>query len=295
MNQLLYPERKESFGRLADVVADNHAAGRRSYGASLKPELKRRTQGAFNETALGFRSFGDFLRAAAEAQVIDLHKAPRGPDWIAVPHGIALIEPAVFDAAPRSSSRIRSDIWACVIDWRDGLKRVYHKAADRAFLFREVPTPGELPEQAAQRRLYEANPDEFIDVPRVSFETQISWMREFADGVDDTAAREVLVFALGRERPAREFTDALRSKPDLRRAWRDVRLGRVLDVIANWASANDLTIDPFERGDRTTTSRSSAVPPRASDVRAILRRAIDRMPESELMRISIPVEYLLGE
>jgi hypothetical protein len=214
VEEQLYLDRRASFALLADIVAENQVAGRRSYGASLKPVLKRRTEGAFDETLLGFPSFGAFLRAAAETGVVDVYKAPRGPDWVAVPTGLSHAEPPQSGNPPRTQ-RIRTDLWAGLVDWREGLRRVYHRGTDRAYLFPSVPRPGERPEEAAQRRLYEAKPDEYTELPQIPFETQVGWMREFAEGVEDTAAREVLLFALGRDRPAREFADALRSKPDL--------------------------------------------------------------------------------
>lgn len=299
MEDVLESELKASFARLYDIVAANHAVGRRSYGASLKPELKRRTNGSFDEGAFGFGSFGAFLRAAASAGVIDLFKAPTGPDWQAVPPGE---HPG--DGVPgeqdvyRAPTRVRADFWSCIIDWRHGMRRVYHRATDRAYFFAESPQRGERAEDAANRRQFEAGMDEYVEIAPATFETQISWMREFAERVEDTAAREVLLFALGRARPAREFTDALRNKPELLRHWRAERIQRVVQVIAEWAASNGLSIDPFKTVDERrpplrTAPASAAV--RGADIRERLHRAIDRMPESELMRISIPIEYLLGD
>jgi hypothetical protein len=295
-------ERKMSFDLLAEIVAANHAVRRRSYGASLKPELKRRSDGAFDETKLGFATFGRFLHAADEAGVIDVHKAARGPDWEAVPHGLPPVQDTHVDDVDRDRqhhSRVRADIWACFVDWRDGMRRAYHRSTGQAYMFPAEPRPGERPEPAAQRRLFEANPDEYVDMTPISFDTQIGWMRDFAESVDDTAAKEVLLFALGRDRPAREFTDALRAKPVLQRNWRSERMRRVLDVIAAWATENHLSLDPLESRSETAPTvggdAAESDTTRIDVLRNILQRAIERMPESELLRISIPVEYLVGD
>jgi hypothetical protein len=67
-------------------------------------------------------------------------------------------------------------------------------------------------------------------------------------------------------------------------------------VIGTWAAANGLSIDPFEPVREPVAATRPPAPGRGGrDVRTVLRRAIDRMPESELMRISIPVEYLLED
>ncbi len=81
------PDRKAAFQLLAAAVADNYSHGRRSYGASLKPEMQRRSTGEFSEAELGFASFGDFLTEAESAGYISLHEAEKGSDRVATPPG----------------------------------------------------------------------------------------------------------------------------------------------------------------------------------------------------------------
>lgn len=71
-------ERGVAFALLKALVAENYAANRRSYGASLKSELGRRTFDGFDERRLQFGSFGRFLKAGEAAGVISLHAPPKG-------------------------------------------------------------------------------------------------------------------------------------------------------------------------------------------------------------------------
>jgi hypothetical protein len=51
-----------SFQLLSSTVRDFYSSGRPALGATLKPELYRRSAFQFSELQLGFPRFGDFLK-----------------------------------------------------------------------------------------------------------------------------------------------------------------------------------------------------------------------------------------
>jgi hypothetical protein len=305
METQLEAARSEAFALLGTVVTENYTVGRRSYGASLKPELKRRTADGFDERELGFASFSDFLLAAAAspAQAIEVHKAPKGPDYEVTPAGkgpLAADEARVATRGQRAP-RMRGDVWACFVDWRQGWTRVYHRGTDRAVMFPSEPTPLEKSDIAETRRRYHETKGEYVEIQPIPFETQVGWMREFAGQVQDGAAREVLLFAVGRDRPAREFTDALLGKPELLRDWRARRLALVTETVRAWMSEHELHFELTQRPAPPPSRRYAAALPleagigSRSKVRDLLHDAIERMPESELLKLAIPIEYLVAE
>src|SRR4051794_8106622 len=91
-----------AFELLSAVVSEMHEAGRRTYAASVKPELKRRTHGGFDEAQLGpgYETFRQFLDAAADAGVVTVSPAPRGPD-------VEILPPGATSPGPRPGSSDR--------------------------------------------------------------------------------------------------------------------------------------------------------------------------------------------
>jgi Uncharacterised protein family (UPF0158) len=288
-----------AFELVGALVLENHAAGRRSYGASLKPELKRRTDNAFDEHSYGFSTFTDFLRAAAGAGVIDIYKAQRGPDHEAVPPGRSpsALAPRA-DPIPSTVPRVRADIWQGFVDWRTGWTRVYQRSLDRSDWFPTEPLELERAELSAKRKDFQDKPEDYVEITPISFEEQVGWMREFATDVPDESARQVLEFALSRDRPAKEFAAALAGRPTLLRQWRAERIRRVLEVVRAWMAEHSLKFELAEppRPVPSVSATSAESPSISRDtIRQLLREAIDRMPESELLRLAIPLEYLIGD
>jgi hypothetical protein len=293
-------ERSAAFELLAQVVAENHQARRRSFGASVKPELRRRTSGGFDESRLRFATFGEFLRAAAAAGVVDIHKAPRGPDVILAPRGQT---PVVEPPTTAGRHRIRRDFWECFVDWDDRYLRVYDAENDRAVRYPANPTALEPPDRIELRRLITEQPERFHKIEPVPFAEQLDWMRAFAEEQDDPASRENLRIAMASARPARAFSTVLSSNSALRSLWAARRVMLVEAAIRRWAEAaglNDIEIveavqePPVEsassaRGPARTETDSEAE--RLLRMRDQIKRAIDRMPATELERLPIPFGY----
>lgn len=287
---------EQAFKLFADLVRENHLAGRRSYGASLKPQLKRQTDGAFDETAVGFASFGAFMKAAADRGLVELHKAPHGPDSQAVPPNAQPIWDRSEDPN-RDQHRVRHDLWASFVDWRPNMLRLYDRSAGTASMISRRPRRPEPAPISEIRARYDARPSDFVEISPAAFDTQLAWMRAFADDVGDTVIQTKLHAALQAEKPAREFAHAVTEDSEIARSWREQRVRHVVGEIRLWASRHGLKVDPFVEPTPAATERVpvDSDTGRVGLLRAALHRAIDVMPESELLRISLPVEYMLGK
>ncbi len=292
------------------VVRERYDVKRRVVGASLKPALVSRSYGAFSELSLGYARFGDFLREAERQGVVSLHRAPNSPDFDVTPpgepallHVAAAQEPEHSDAdeARRPTTgptgHIRRDLWKCFVDWNQGFIRVYDSRADTARMLPNEPAPLEPNEFPKLRAALEAGEAHVTPIVPITMQQQIDWMREFADHQDVSGAQALLRFALTNERPLREFTRAARADPDLAKAWGAERTRRVAEVISKWAEDHGLELSIWSQVEpsRHSSSRkqlSGDLGGAEQELRDRLHAAIDRMPASELLRLSVPIEYL---
>jgi hypothetical protein len=300
----------EAFELLRSTVVDLHSAGRRIYAAGLKPELKRRSYGGFDEKSLngGFVSFKRFLEAAHARGLVDLTPAPVGPDVLVTPQGAQPQDVAVRDeqrgsveiATARSSRFVRRDLWRAFIDWREDEVRIYDSKTHTVLRFPAAPAPLEPPEQAERRRLWQTEPARFHQITPIATDRQLEWMRAFAAGAVEPM-RTALVLALSNEKPFRAFSLAARVDPATNAQWQTERLRHVVDEIESWAQQSNLEVRIFEPPLSPATAGGRTVPPgkppgtqpREDEVRRRLHAAVDRMPLSALYALSLPVEYLI--
>lgn len=292
------------FRLLQEVVSDLSGTGRLTYAAAVKPQLQHRTSASFSESRLGFRSFRDFLLEAQRQGFVDLREAPGGDLEILVA-GVSRDSTVATGRRPvpsgrRRHDRVRSDFWRAFVDWGDGLKRLYDRSTGRVVMFAgEAPPPElELPDAREARAAWSNSPERFVEIKPVPFIDQLAWMREFADSLDDAAMKTALQRALESERPARAFAQIVRGVPQLADAWFTQLFRKVADTIQSWGEQNSLEVEFLE-----PVPRRSLGPPRIAGpavgpvseakVRERLHAAIERMPLADLLRISLPVEYLI--
>lgn len=273
--------REAAFGLLASTVAEFEAAARPAYGAPLKVALQRRSNGWFDETKLGFSRFKGFLEAARNAGIVDFEPTPGGDLRVFTRQPDIGTTKAPAPPARRISF-IRRDMWRAFFVWAPPLQRWYDLDEQRAVMVRGEA--GLLNHLAGRPR------DRVIQIEPVSMETQMSWMREFAETAGES--REVLHQALTADRPFATFTHSV-NQAGLTHEWREARQQRVVDVMRSWMTEHGVEIPLF------TEPRSDERPVKLAsrhsdgDVRQALHAAIDRMPLSEMLRLSIPLEYLL--
>lgn len=287
-----------AFDLLARVVADYCETGRRSYSAGLKPELQRRTP-SFDEKALGFETFREFLRAAEGAQVVDLHPATRGPDIVVVPHGQPVPAAPVHPAPSRTP--VRSDLWKAWVDWTPGYRKVYDRVHDAAERIPSVPTVALDGRQRELAEALEAGDDRVVPIPGIPIEEHLAWTAEFAAGAGDAAP--LLQEALRKQRPAMEFAAALRRMPSVAARWRGFQLERVRAVLKAWAAEHglDIAIDapvptavapPSRHESDTGGSSGGESDVEVEELRRRAHHAVDRMSATELGDLRIPLHAL---
>jgi hypothetical protein len=301
-------ERLEAaFELLSSTVADLHSAGRPVYAAALKPELKRRSSGGFDETGLGggFTSFKRFLEAAQARGLVDLSPAPAGPDVLVTPPGVAPASAVGKDGegpGPRTGGGkfVRRELWRAFNDWTGNELRVYDSEKDEVLRFPPEPVPLEPPEQTGRRALVKENPERFHEITPISADRQLEWMRAFADGVTEPM-RTAMVLALANEKPFRAFSLAVRADAETSARWQAERTRLVAEEIERWAQDRNVEVRIFETRTPTSKARFSASSKRPlavragdEDVRRKIHAAVDRMPLSALYALSIPVEYVIG-
>ncbi len=278
---------------LKDVVASYSLEGRSTVAASLKSALKRRFSDRFDERSIGFLSFRDFLKDAEARGIVQLQRAPGG-DLEAMLPGAPPQRSRGTAEVHSSTSFVRADIWRAFVDWNPGWTRLYDAEADRAVMFPETTTPFDPPEWSVQRDAAQRQPERFREIEPISMDTQLEWMRAFAREVRDQTSRELLQSALQSSRPFGAFVRQVNIFPETRLQWHRFRLDNVLAVVAAWVQRNNLTIQFQENRPRETApSGKTTADVSEAAVRARLRAIIDRMPLSDLLRLEIPVGYIL--
>ena len=231
-----------AFQLLATTVRDFHFQGRPCLGATLKPKLYSHS---FDEKSLGFRKFGDFLRAAEAGGFVRLTKTSGGdiaifpasvslapevpplqPAAVFAPRVAAIPAPVLLPSriSPTVPIRVRQDFWNAFNSLSDGW--VYDPERDVAFKngtgawgLSAPPRNNTIPVPAGRERVSE-------------------WMRAFAD-FQDPESKALLTNALDGGAEIYQFNNLTRSK-GLQRAWSRFHIQKVLAAIETWAAANNL-------------------------------------------------------
>jgi hypothetical protein len=270
-----------AFAALVEVAATFAAQGRQCFAATAKPALRVRLEG-FDETRLGFATFREFLVAAQRQGFVKL--AFVGQDYQILPAGGAptpLRVPKAREAIARPTRRkIKKAFWNAAVDLRSAESWFYDPETRLV-----VGDPGE------------GGRGQLVRIPRADAGTQEGWIEEFITGLDGDAEKDLVE----RVHAAETLPDKLRavsSRPDTRAAWYDHRTRRVTEMLESWKHDHGLSgVDLFEyerAPRRPATPRPRADRQSKDDaLRARLHRAIDQMPISELLRLSVPIEYIV--
>lgn len=247
-----------------EVVQSFTDKGRVCVGASAKPRLKSQLP-SFDERALGYRSFREFVEAAQASGFVRTTR--RGNDIELLPPG-----------GPGSGERIRPDFWRAVVQVSDATRKFYDRAADQIVeLTEDQPVDAQL-----------------IAVPTADVEVQQQWIDEFLEGLgeDGEALRVQVAAADSLPTKLRELS----AEPSVRAKWYRERTRHVANLLQQWASENGLAVrltEPATRRDVRRTPRPTGGLAYETHVRERLTRAIQQMPLAELLRLRIPVEYLI--
>lgn len=263
-----------AFDALRDAVADLQLRERKTLIQGVKPNLQVKTGGQFDERALGFEAFGDFVRAAAAAGVIRLTRER---------HGLALSVPASAGPGPSPiRSRIHHDLWRAFTDWSHERRYAWN---DERRAVESFPAQGGPP-----------IPGHLVPIPHASEEEQLAWAREFLDRQKGSRVAAALRASLGGDGAYGRFSLLIRSDARLEGEWHDERRSRIADAIRGWAIERGLDVDPYMT-DQVVAIASADDPDAEGSVerlRLAVKAAVDKMSAAELRELRLPLGSLEG-
>jgi hypothetical protein len=280
-----------AFDLLETLVNEYAASGRPPTAAGLKPAMQKRSNSQFSEEAFGFVTFRQFLTAAEQAGRVRLVDGAQ--DVMVMPRDRTDFPPPARSTA--KSVLLRADFWRRFNDTRADWEHWYDKAEDRAVTFPVRETPLDRPETVALRNEVRHEVARYVRIEPIPLDTQLGWMRQFTDAHDSAPEAALMRSALATSRPLASFLRSVLGSP-LAAEWHHYRASHVLDEIRRWAARHDLQVDVLTT--RTRAARPDLVAavsgrPDEDAIRQRLKVAIDRMPIHELLRISLPLEYVL--
>jgi hypothetical protein len=266
MNILTLGEAKDLFKEVLETLWQ--ARRQPILGSQLKAVMISRAgaQGkGFDEKALGFRTFAQFISASGLAEV----KFREGTDILVAPHEhAASLYQEEISGKPH---RIREDFWKAFVSWpRSGEVRGYIPDLDKV-----VDGLTTLPPQA-------------IPIEPISREVLRNWHKQFVAelGSDLPPRMESILPSLENPGGFYEFSRAVRGDPQLHAKWNRFHLSKVLDAIRDWANHHGVTGEPWLQAQTEE---------REGDKRAHLYAVLDRIPLESLLKIQIPLGWLVEE
>jgi hypothetical protein len=295
-------DRQQAFELLRVIVSRFQSEGRSTRSAGVKPALQF-SEAGFDERRLGYRSFRSFLEAAVEDGYITFERAPRGPD-------VELRATLAGNPTPTiSGEKIRRDLWSAFVDWRREWSRVYDRETDRVGWLPAHEDRDAHEAFAALRRDAAASPDRFVAIEPFSREQTEEWMRAFIAAMGESPRRGALESAMTSGTPIRAFVRTA-LELGINDQWSAFRLARVRERIEAWAAQHglqqlDLSVE--QEPITTPSSRRARAEPRAShrissagrssvdELRDRVCVAVRQMSRGELLRLPIPLEYLIDD
>ncbi|HEX7300088.1 MAG TPA: hypothetical protein VF257_13910 [Solirubrobacteraceae bacterium] len=251
-------DRNRAFSLLRDAVAGLVAQGKVAATAGVKPEMQRRSYGTFDEHRLGFANFREFVAAAEQAGVVRVtHHRP----------GVTHLAP-VDSASPAGDRppvrRIRRDLWEAFFDWD------------------HVPGHWDRHEHRVVDTIGPGDQERFVAVEPISFDQQVEWMRNFAQELTEPVG-EALRAVLDTQRPVQAFVAVLRTDRQTQVLWTERRLELVAEHIEQWAAKHSIDISIWQEADVSARG----------NLRALLHRALDAVPDDQLHLVALPAEAVV--
>jgi hypothetical protein len=283
---------KAGFRLLRETIEDLERRGKNTHSAGVKPQMQRRSD--FDEHRLGFSNFAEFIAAAELAGWVVRKRDGGGHTVLHLPDdapGSQRPEPVVPPTIPGGIRRLRSDLWKAFVEWREDLIRLYDRDRSRALIL-SSDSLGDPPELRSVREAVRSGSDRVVPITPIGMDEQRTWMQTFAKSHAEHALGEALRRALESPRAFQAFSRILEADPELQERFREWRLGNVAAAILSWMAENDLSFSPWEEAVRPVVSPAAGDPERER-LRALIHPAIDQMSTDELMRLSLPLRYVL--
>jgi hypothetical protein len=281
---------------LREVVTDFRERGRTTLAAGIKPELQRRSQVGFDEHALGFDRFSDFLEYAAGRGAIEVARH-RGQPVVRLPGDPDQEAPiATSRERTRRRPRVRADLWETFTNWGDW-RRAWDRTRGIAI---KIPASEshDTSETREVRQRWDAEPHRFVEIPGIPQEEQLSWMRDFAEAQTGTTGL-LLRYALKEEqRKAQAFSQAAREDPAVFNRWMDLRVQKVVDAVEAWKARTNVDVDIYDHTIAEPPAAEVTQPPPTiasseEELRALAHRAIDGMTVAELLQLPIKLGHVV--
>ncbi|MBW0275697.1 hypothetical protein ATM97_30295 [Nocardia sp. MH4] len=307
-----------AFQALQNIISEWRELGRITTTAGLKPAMQDALEG-FTEQEYGFDTFRDFILAAEHAGCVQVRRLPNGHNLVGLPgetsealdQVAAMARPAEPNSTAGTTSdasgnrQIKSDVWSVFVDWRSGLRRLWDREGQHAFMY---PTIDGKP-------AWESSAERFVEIPAVGLDQQVAWMREWTNTLPEPARSE-LAKSLAPSAPKGEFRREL-TRLGLNTQWRATLQHNVFEHLSSWAAQQSIPLTHLldNRQPNAVSARlatASSPTPRqaisrgpvpipeiarqggdAERLRQRLHRAIDRMSLVELAALPIRAEHLL--
>lgn len=229
-------------------------------GSQLKAVLSDRASQLgedFDEHALGYRSFSDFL---ADSGIAAIRIRP-GTDLLAAPIG----HENALEEEPERRPRLRKEIWDAFVRFPvPGESRYYVPGEDTVRV-----QPNSMPPPA----------DSTLIEP-IPAETQLEWRRAFIHGLPE-GEQSRLRETLESERPFAEFSKSLGGPT--RKAWITYFVSSVFDLVRTWAKQSGIDESVYLERRRDGLR----------DVRAAIYSVLDSVPTERLLELRIPIRWFL--
>ena len=284
--------RRQAFEALRQIAAEYAARGRRCLAASAKPAMVARV--GFDETDVGYPTFRALLSDAEREGWVSLSYIPSGDVNIAAPLADGSAAPGHDDLTPSPEAarptndrplppgaKIRHDLWNAII--KESETWFYDPAADAV-----------VTGSSAETR------DNLISLPTADADAQNDWINQFLETLEENRRNAIAAVVAEADDPRAKNEVLTSQRVPIRNAWYAWRTRMVLERLQNWKETHSLGVDllisrPTRQLPRSARSRQGTGAAASSErpLRERLHRAIDQMPTSELLRLSIPVEFLI--
>jgi len=294
------------YSLLSSVVSDLTEGGRIASAAAVKTVILRRSPD-FDERALGFRKFVDYLEAAVRAGAVRLARDDRNHPCVFPP---SASDAAIEQALRQSSStvletrRLKRELWRAVVEWEPtDYWRGWDRKHSRVFM---------APRASSSQEPWLDDAERYVGLPVVSRDLQTEWMSEFtAAQIPDVKVKLAASLQPGADLGA--FRAALAAH-GLLDDWAQALQLHVHVHVQQWATAAKVPLqrlfesvskrtptDPVNVSGVATTERNvpqeSVARPEVSFEESLRRRlheVVDQMNGAELSVITVPARFLVG-
>lgn len=291
----------ETLDLLRASVRELIARDRRTTAAAVSLEMRKRSNNTFSPASAGFTKFRDLLYFAEQVGAVTLQPPPNaGGDVEVFPASAATDSSAtVSTQQPRT---VRRDLWQAFVDWSPKWQRAFDTQTNKVI---RIPVDSDEGSESAGPLPWEKDPVRYRRIVPSTQEDQIRWIDAFIDQLAPGEERDLLTATLDHNRPIAAFAATISDLPDYQKAWRQTLSRNVTTRITEWVLEQQLTIDIYHQPRPVSSSRPETISgPRqtsdtqsqpANELRRQVLEAVARMPLSELLRLPIPVEYLLRQ